>query len=329
MTIRYDRKLDEKHLVHFKEHGLLNFFISQPIIPDHKKFPGLAEFDLQFREDNNVAVYCGLTKILNIKFYQRGNIPFTFQANKEYKNQSCFPVIQNYTEQHLIKDSIRNYFKNVVVAPHWWNKEGLIQTTYYSICATNWNESKPVGIFDKEIVIGFPSNQEKDRYNERYFKEIGGIKQKLEGIEKWAQFNNKLPEEIDLLGISSEGDSLYLIEVKADNAKSDQIYYSPFQLLYYLNRLKDAIRDNPEIKGSINALVKQKKDIGLFPTDFPQLTQIKKIIPVLAVMNKNWSHEVDNRLNAVIKCINANANDDMADFEIWEIEDGNIKRTSI
>lgn len=316
MTIRYDRKLDEKHLVHFKEQGLLNFFISQPIIPDHKKFPGLAEFDVQFREDNNVSIYCGLTKILNIKFYHRGNIPFTFQANKAYKNQFYFPVIQNYTEPELMQKSIIDYFNNVVVDPKWWIKEGVVQTTFYLSCAKYWNKTKPAGIFDKEIVFGFPSDQEKGTYNERYFKQIDQIKKKLGGQKKWAHFNNKLPNEIDLLGISSEGNSLYLIEVKSDNANSYQIYYSPFQLLYYFNRLKDAISENPKIKASINALVKQKKDIGLFPTDFPELTQIKKIIPVLAVKNKNWSHEVNNRLKTVIKCINENSQNVLADFEI-------------
>lgn len=326
--IRYERVLNEKCLDYFKEHGLLNCIVSNPTLPNEDKFHELKEFDVQFREHNNVAVYCGLTKILNIKFYQRGIVPFKFQSDA-YKTQSCFPVIQNYTDQHLIQESIREYFNNVAVGPKWWNKEGVVQTMYYSSCATNWNKTKPVAIFDKEIVFGYTTSSLKEEFNKKYGEQVDLIKQKLKGSKKWAQFKNILPDEIDLLGISPDGESLFLLEVKANHANPAQIYSSPFQLLYYLFKLKGALQDNPDLVTSINELVRQKIEIGLLPADFPVLTHVKRIIPVLAVEKKCWSGEVHTRLKSVLKCINENSNNDLGDFEIWEIKNGDIKRSSI
>jgi hypothetical protein len=143
---------------------MLNFLVADQIVPNQNKFRGLIEFDIQFREDNNVTVYRGLTKILKIKFCQRGIVPFKFQSDA-HKTQPCFPVIQNYTDQHLIQESIRDYLNNVVIVPKCWNKEGVVQTMYYLSCAKNWNKTKPVAIFDKEIVFGYTTSSIKEEFN--------------------------------------------------------------------------------------------------------------------------------------------------------------------
>ena len=35
LNIGYDKILDNKHLIHFKEGGLLNFLVAKPIVPDY------------------------------------------------------------------------------------------------------------------------------------------------------------------------------------------------------------------------------------------------------------------------------------------------------
>jgi len=328
-NIRYDRKLDEKHLVHFKEGGLLNFLVAEPIVPDQKKYFGLTEFDVQIREKNNVAVYCGLTKILNINFYQSGNVPFIFNADSDtYKKQSCFPKIEDYTNQKLIQNSVNDYFKQVVVGDNWWKKEGIVQTQYLSICARKWNDNVPAAIFDKEVVFSYLNDAIKKDYTEKHKEQVNSIKQKLAKSigRNWKEIKDTKSDELDLMGISSKGDELFLIEAKADNASAEQIYYSPFQLLYYVLQLKEALGDNSTIIENINEFINQKKAITLLPADFPQLTEVKKIIPVLAVKKKLWSDEVQNRLMSTIRFIKPYSKNSMSNFEIWEIENGKIKR---
>jgi hypothetical protein len=323
--IRYDRKLDSKHLTHFKKNGLLNFLILQPLIPDQTKYPGLKEFDIQIREDNNIAIYCGLTKILNIKFYQRGNVPFKFNS-QSYSSQKFFPKIHDYSYGGKIQFEVENYLKNVTVNQKWWNKEGKVQTKYNSILGTYWNNTLPAAIFDKEIVFSYDSDPIKKKYNELIEEKVVTTKHQLTGNENWAKFKGNLPDEIDLMGLTQDGESLFLIEVKADNANSGEIYFSPFQLMSYLLKLKDALKENPGILNNINELISQKIEIGLLPSDFPKFKQIKKIVPVLAVNKISWSKEVQNRLTSVISNINFHNNNLLLGFEIWEIDIIGIKR---
>lgn len=328
-NIRYDRKLDDKHLVHFKEGGLLNFLVAEPIVPDQKKFFGLAEFDVQIREKNNVAVYCGLTKILNINLHQTGDVPFTFNADYTYRNQACFPKIENYSDRELIQNSVTEYFNQVVVSENWWKKEGIVQTHYLSICARNWNTNVPAAIFDKEVVFSYLNDAIKKDYTEQHKEQVNSIKQNLaKSIGKnWKAIKETKSDELDLMGISSKGDEVFLIEAKADKASAEQIYYSPFQLLYYVLQLKEALDDNSTTIENINELLNQKKAINLLPADFPELTEVKKITPVLAVKKKLWSDEVQSRLMSTIRFINPYTNKSLSNFEIWEIENGRIKRT--
>lgn len=328
--IQYDRKLDDKHLIHFKEGGLLNFLIANPLIPDQKRFKGLTEFDIQFRENNNVAVYCGLTKVLNIKFNQRGGIPFRFNS-KSYSKQSCFPSIEINTNPEQVIQAVHNYLNQMIIDDKWWKKEGIVQTQYISLCSRNWKISAPAAIFDKELVFSYKSEKVKTFLHNKYTEQINSIKNKLINNigNNWKAIKETGAEEIDLMGFSAKGNELYIIEVKGNNASADQIYYSPFQLLYYIYQWNDALNNSPKIVQNINDLVNQKKVISLLPANFPKLNEVEKIIPVLAVQKKTWSDEVQNRLESTIRFINLNTNRSLLNFEIWEINNGRINRTML
>jgi hypothetical protein len=81
--IRYDR-VPSKELIKLFEDGNFLACLKVPLTPINQK--DLAVFDVQFREKNAVMIYCGTTRLVEIKLKRDG---FSVTASKTYTEQNC------------------------------------------------------------------------------------------------------------------------------------------------------------------------------------------------------------------------------------------------
>jgi hypothetical protein len=177
-------------------------------------------------------------------------------------------------------------------------------------------------IFDREVKIGHASKKEKQNLS----VDISlSILNKI-GKNNLAKIKPGISDEVDLVGVSSSGNDIVLIETKNDLTSADKIYYAPIQLLHYIKKWKQVLNSESRtaIIQNINNLIEVKQSLGLISRQAPKLTDSKTlgIKTVLAVEKTNWSDEVSSRLKYVLKVINEETEGLMKNFEIWEYPRG-------
>ncbi|OQA91428.1 MAG: hypothetical protein BWY26_00973 [Elusimicrobia bacterium ADurb.Bin231] len=326
--IRYNRVPDKQMLDMFKEQRILSC-LKEIKVPN--RFEGLVSFDIQFRRNNTINIYCGLTKLADIKMIYDG---FEITTHQTYAAQSCAKKIMriwkntdNASGEFI--QALNEYLNNVEVSERWWKKEGKLQTRWLKRFGTDWDDSLPWAIFDREVVLGYDSEIDKKSIKENFINRIKLIIQKIEQKHpEYGSIKKKEPSELDMIGVSKEGDALILIEAKESRAQD--MYYAPLQILYYMLEWENALRSNSSssILEGISSLINAKKETGLFKREMPNIiiSKIPKIKPILAIGVKEWSGEIYRRIKATIKIINDEENNILSNLEIWEYpENGNPK----
>lgn len=319
--MRYDRCPGKELLKLFEEGNILSC-LKDELKPTKQQ--DLSVFDVQFRENDSAAIYCGTTRVVRLQL--KDNV-LLVSANKTYMSQECAIKLMGAWEIEKnkpldFKEALNNYLNNVQVEPKYWGKEGRIQVVWEQRCGRNYDANVPWMIIDREVVIGYDSDSEKNAVS---IDVINSIIEKI-NFKSWAKLKFKRPNELDLLGISKNGEKLILLEVKDATTNSNNIYYAPMQLLYYVLEWQNALNSNEclGILKDINKLIEAKKEIGFLPGKGPLVSEVgvDGVLPLLVVEQMMWSEEVKKRFKMVLEIINEETDGILNDLQIWEYPNG-------
>jgi len=264
------------------------------------------ELDFLIGKNNSkewISVYRGLTRLVSISPINHTSI--NLDADKKYKSiipslygkKSILDLFQNelviliaQIEQNRQFDK---YYKN--------KKEGYYQnelSKIYGICGSPYTDFV---IIDKEAVIGYSNQAEKDNL-------LGNIQQKYKQLQR--EISNLNPErygkdlgkkaignELDFLALDKDGNIL-LIEYKHGTSTSG-IYLSPLQIGMY-NDIFTSFPKN-ELECAVFEMLEQKQKIGLINPNWNKPNSIKDIIPVLIISEFNYKSTAKTKFDEILQ----------------------------
>ena len=183
-------------------------------------------------------------------------------------------------------------------------KEGYYQNELsrkYGICG---NPEDEYVIIDKEAVIGYENQQEKNSLLSPLQTNYKGILKKLSisNSKKFGKNREKrsVGNELDFLALDSHGDIL-LIEFKhGSGSNTEGIYLSPIQIGAYFDLWNQFPRSELEI--SISEMLIQKKKIGLINPSW-NLPNLRNIVPVLIISNYNYKSSAKKKYQEVLEFV--------------------------
>ena len=295
----YNRKISDSFSQLIEKGGELRWLFD--FVNNHK------ELDFLIGRNNAIewiSIYRGLTRILSI---QPTNNPqkIKLNASNTYKKISAGLYGEKWVTDNFQKDLeniiaqigskkyFDRYYKN--------RKEGYYQnelSRIYGICGS---ASDDFVIIDKEVVIGYSNQKEKDeifgvvqnKYKQLQ-KEISVLDPKQYGrnLEKKAIGN-----ELDFLALDKVGNIL-LIEYKHGTSTSG-IYLSPLQIGLY----NDIFTNFPkrDLESAVFEMLDQKQKIGLLNPNWPKPNAIKEIIPVLIISEYNYRSSARIKFDKILK----------------------------
>jgi len=191
------------------------------------------------------------------------------------------------------KDSkFDRYYKN--------KKEGYFQNELSRMFGICGNKNNDFVILDKEAVIGYSDNAEKEKL---YGELRSGYKtlQKELSEKNTARYGKKLEKksignELDFLALDKQG-NLRLIEYK-HGTNTSGIYLSPLQIGMYYDLFTQLPKE--ELIKSVSSMFEQKKKIGLINPDWGSMPEIKEIIPVLIISEYNYKSTANKKYHEVM-----------------------------
>lgn len=264
------------------------------------------ELDFLIGRNNSmewISVYRGLTRIISIRLINDNTV--YIDAATTYKNlspnlygqknlsenyQNEIEYLINQIEQNSIFD---RYYKN--------KKEGFYQNELSKIFGICGKPDTDFVIIDKEAVIGYSDQAEKDNL-------FGNLQQKYKQLQREiSDLNPKLygkdlgkkaiGNELDFLALDKDGNIL-LIEYK-HGTNTSGIYLSPLQIGMY-NDIFTSFPKN-ELESSVFEMLEQKKNIGLINRDWKKPNCIKDIIPVLIISEFNYKSSAKTKFNEILQ----------------------------
>jgi hypothetical protein len=264
--------------------------------------------DLQFREGDEVHLYCGLTRLVAARRHAGG---VSLDASPAYKGQPCavglFRVWRD--GEHGLDEALRTYLDGVAVDPRWVRKEGLVQAAWMGI-------SEPWVTLDREAVIGRTSTAARDQA-----LDVPAVRSAFEAVDALAVAGGwkrpaapKGSNELDQLAVDPEG-RLVLVELKA--ASSGEVAVAPLQALRYVWEWHAAL---DAVLPALRALLTARRAVGLVPESTPDLTGALRA--VVAWADGSPSAEVQRRLCDVKRVVDAHLPDDVGEIEVWSLPDG-------
>ena len=314
-TPRYDRTPSEELLTLLRPGG----FLSPLIDLTERKVRGL-ELDVHLRRDDEIHVYCGLTRVLTAKRLWNGHV--NLKAHKTYTEQQCGEGLFRHwrTDEQEFKEMLDHYLSGVEVAPRWTKGEGAIQI--------QWSRVRSPWIpFDREAVLAYKSIAHRERV--KSFSEVEAALATLMDIyqdprnrtwrDQWAK-PSKGGKELDQLAVDPAG-RLVLIELKDGSKRSFEVYYAPFQLLQYVWEWHAALG---AVWSDLQKLIGARVALGLAPQDAPRLNG--GIRAVVGFGRDTRSDEVKRRYRKVLDVANEHLPPGVGPIETWEITDTGPRR---
>jgi hypothetical protein len=250
-----------------------------------------------------VSIYRGLTRIISILPDSKTTV--LIKAADKYKSispnlygkKSVNEKFQNDIE-HLITQIEQNsqfdrYYKN--------KKEGYYQNELSKKFGMCGNPDTDFVIIDKEAVIGYSDQAEKDNL-------LGNIQQKYKQLQKEISLLNPerygkdlgkkaIGNELDFLALDKEGNIL-LIEYK-HGTNTSGIYLSPLQIGMY-NDIFTSFPKN-ELEHAVLEMLEQKQKIGLINPNWKKPNSIKDIIPVLIISEFNYKSSAKTKFDEILQ----------------------------
>ena len=279
------------------------------------------KLDVHLRANDEVQVYCGLTRLLDVRRNKNGTVGVS--AHKTYREQYCsgnlFSRRWKSNESREFKRGLGAYLRNLSISQRHIDGEGSIQSLWSRV-------TEPWVPFDREAVLTYCSRAESA--TARQFDSVESARADLEAIvkdrrnsprsrDRWTSLSGS-GRKVDQLAIDSEG-RLVLLELKNGSAGPSSVYYSPFQLLQYVwewHAALGSVRD--QLQELINARVK----LGLTPGPIPRLDS--GIRAAVCFGRDTRSAEVKRRYDRVMGVVNRHLPYGVPPIETWALEHGPV-----
>jgi hypothetical protein len=253
-----------------------------------------------------ISIYRGTTRILSV--LKNGSNRTYRDAAEKYKNMAVNlfgskTLTDNF--QSDIEDLITKIDNDHLFDRYYKNKkEGYFQNVLsrkYGICGT---EDDKFVIIDKESVIGYNNQKEKDKL-------LIPIQQQYKQLQRDISCHNPtrygsdlskkaIGNELDFLALDREGNIL-LIEYK-HGANTSGIYLSPLQIGLYYDIF--AMYPRKELEQAIDEMLEQKQKIGLINPLWVKPSQYKDIIPVLIISEYNYDKSTGkDKFNEILQFV--------------------------
>ena len=310
MTVRYNRTPSPGFLDLFRTGNLLSP-LCRPSLQWQAQDGSAVGLDLQFRERDEAALYCGLTKLVVVA-NSRGGVRVS--ANRAYKKQGTtakylFRIWRLMETASDFQAALDAYLADVRVARQWYATEGLVQARWLG------NESgtkamPPWHPIDREAVLGYTDMEESRAVLKRNaFRKACSVIEQLRDVEHWANVEIKTTQELDQIAVTDNGSELVLIEVKPFSAS--KVYYAPFQLFRYVVAWHAALSssDGKNIVAGVNGLIRAKEDVDLMPQRTPRFREkisnlaLRPVVVIDTVDRHDFSDEVWSRLIRVFRSL--------------------------
>lgn len=248
-------------------------------------------------------------------------------ADKKYIVETC---IEGFFGRHMVRDTLSRgfndklkcYLRKVDIASNQKGKEGAVQTKWSRLKRWPWTP------FDRECRLSHQSMEYKGEVKERITRDVDGAfcelkkiyrdHDHLQGRARWA-YPHIGGGQIDQLAVDDEG-RLVLLELKDGLKRNMGIYYAPFQLLQYVWRWHNALKESPSLLYDLQNLIKAREEVRLMPNHIPDLTGT--IRPAVGFGCDMPTAETKNRYKEVLKIVNCHLPPGIPNIETWAWKDG-------
>jgi hypothetical protein len=279
---------------------------------------------------NKIYVYRGTTRLLAIAF-TRGIV--SILADCRYRSLSQDHNLKIYGDKEIAELNFEDDFVDLIsfLPPdrHYDNmKEGFFQNLFSRQFGILSDGSEDFVMVDKEAVIGYQNNKTKEKYFGKQRKQFIEIKEYL-SEQNAKRYGSRLGEytlgnELDFLAVNRSGEIL-LIEFK-HSSSTKGIYLSPIQIGLYYSIFHDyIIRHRQEFVKDIGDMIKQKKDMGLISTNFPEVNISDKIVPMLVIAKYNPKSSALDTFRSVLKICRDKLKDDafLSGLKVYDYDTDN------
>lgn len=264
------------------------------------------ELDFLIGKNNSkewISVYRGLTRIISV--LPINNTSVLIDADDKYKDISPNlygqkNLSENYQNEieYLITQIEQNskfdrYYKN--------KKEGFYQNELSKIFGICGKPDTDFVIIDKEAVIGYSDQAEKDNLFGNLQQKYKQLQRKISDLnpERYGKDLEKkaIGNELDFLALDKDGNIL-LIEYK-HGTNTSGIYLSPLQIGLY----NDIFTNFPkkELEIAVFEMLEQKQKIGLINPNWNKPNSIKDIIPVLIISEFNYKSSAKTKFEEILQ----------------------------
>ncbi len=272
----------------------------------HRRVNGL-ELDVHLRANDEVQIYCGLTRVLSIRRNKNGTVRAS--AHQTYSRQNFAKAILrtwNSDDTEAFQQHLDSYLDSVNVSKRHTGAEGAVQSIWSRV-------AYPWVPFDREAVIGYVTG---DDSTASRFEQVEQAHIELRLIaesQKWA-----LPRatggEVDQLAIDPKG-RLVIAELKDASASPASVYYTPFQLLHYVWEWHNALET---VMSGLQKLLDARVELGLTPSPIPRLTKVLRA--AVCFGRDGRSDEVKDRYDRVLEVVNRHLPPLITPIETWSHE---------
>ena len=230
---------------------------------NRREFKGV-ELDVHFRINDEVQVYCGLTRILTVRRLHRPGGHLNFCADNRYMGKlgaRDTGLFRRWSDgEQGLAEAIETYLDAVEVNPSFTGGEGSVQSWWSRV-------TYPWVPFDREAVLDYDSTEHRDQ--SKVFPEVDAAFESICEVARDLRWKELKPRarKVDQLAVDPEG-RLVLIELKDAHANDDRVYYGPFQLLQYIWEWHGALE---AVQADLQELLNVRKVVGLVVHDVPPL----------------------------------------------------------
>ena len=300
-----------------------------------RKINGI-KIEVQFRSDNEVHLYCGLTCVVN--FRRDGDGLIRVKSRRTYACQPCANRLFRPASCQVDKPgtyvndvwpvgdpafapALKTFLDGVTVGKK-QTREGSIQARWSRVIA-------PWIVFDKEAQLAYPSKAERDRLMSEAFRP--SVEAARNELCRLARSRRSLPNrgdhwaippkgktrlKVDHLAVDSAG-NLVLLEIKDASGSPSEIYYAPFQLLQNVWEWQRAL---PAVRGSLQGLLDARVELGLMRGDMPRLTG--GVRAAIGFGTDERTDRVRSRYSEVLGIANARLPSGVSSIETWAFVNG-------
>lgn len=242
--------------------------------------------DVHLRERDHLHVYCGLTRIIDLRFAGDRVI---LSAHPTYRDQAP-DLFRTWgaVEYPSLRVAIRAFYSKVAVNRRFTTKEGSVQTALAHAPGLPWST------LDREAVIGYASTSLQKA--SRSFPAVARAREHASAVTVLAE-KDCVPAELDALAVTADG-TLVLLELKHSQARSVALTQTPLQLLQYVWEWHTAL---PTLLPQLGNLLTARVAVGLTP---PLGNLSGRLSAAIMIDDGLISKEVAERLATVLQIAN-------------------------